>query len=172
MTYWGIWAAAGVLAFNSIAAAASAAEPAGVTAFIRDHHLTRYSVALSDLNADKQPEALIYAMATTGGDGQADLCGSGGCDLYVLSLTPTGYRLITDISLTRPPIRVLPSTTHGWHDLGVWVAGGGITAGYEARVRFDGHHYPSNPTAPPAARSKDKAGKTIIGALPTNRCGC
>lgn len=169
MKYPGIWTVAGVLALGLTTTAASAAEPAGVAAFVRDRHLTRYSVALSDLNGDKQPEALIYAMATTSGDGQADLCGSGGCDLYVLSLTPTGYRLVTNISLTRPPIRVLPSKTHGWHDLGVLVAGGGVTAGYEARLRFDGHRYPENPTVPPAIRAKNKIGKTVIGTLPTNR---
>lgn len=169
LKYRGMWAAAGFIALSSIAAAASAAEPAGVTAFIRDRHLTRYSVALVDLNGDNRSEALIYAMATTRGDGQADLCGSGGCDLYVLSLTPTGYRLITNVSITRPPIRVLPSATHGWQDLGVWVVGGGLTAGYEARLRFDGYRYPSNPTVPPATRSKDKTGKTVIATLPTNR---
>lgn len=169
MKYPGILTVAGVLALGLTTTAASAAEPVGVAAFVRDHHLTRYSVALSDLNGDKQPEALIYAMATTSGDGQADLCGSGGCDLYVLSLTPTGYRLVTNISLTRPPIRVLPSMTHGWHDLGVLVAGGGVTAGYEARLRFDGHRYPENPTVPPAIRAKNTIGKTVIGTLPTNR---
>lgn len=169
MKYREMWIATGVLALSSIATAASAAEPAGVAAFILDHHLTRYSVALSDLNGDKQSEALVYAMATTGGDGQADLCGSGGCNLYVLSLTATGYRLVTSISLTRPPVRVLPGMTHGWHDLGVRVAGGGITAGYEARLRFDGRRYPANPTVSPATRAKGKAGETVIGTLSTNR---
>lgn len=59
--------------------------------------------------------------------------------------------------------------THGWHDLGVLVVGGGVTAGYEARLRFDGHRYPENPTVPPTIRAKDKIGKTVIGALPTIR---
>lgn len=162
-------AAAGILALGSIMAPASAAEPAGVAAFIQDRHLTRYSVALSDLNGDGQSEALIYGMATSGGAGQANLCGSGGCNLYVLSLTPIGYRLVASISVAWPPIRVLPGMTHGWHDLGVRVAGGGITAGYEARLRFDGRRYPANPTVPPANRSKDKAGETVIGTLPTDR---
>lgn len=160
--------AAGILALSSIAAAAGLAEPAGVTAFVRDRHLTRYNVAFTDLDGDKQPEALVYAMATTDGGGQADLCGSGGCNLYVLSLTPTSYRLVTAISLTRPSINVLPSISHGWHDLGVWVAGGGITTGYEARLRFDGHSYPSNPTGHRRSGQKTKAGKTVIGTMPTN----
>ena len=95
----------------------------GVMAFVKDHHLTRYSVALVDLDGDKRPEALIYAMSTTADGLQSDLCGSGGCDLYILSLPPTGYRQISVVAITRPPIRVLPGITHGWHDLGVVVAG-------------------------------------------------
>lgn len=88
---------------------------------------------------------------------------SGGCVLYVLSLTPTSYRRVASISITRPPIRVLPTITHGWHDLGVLVTGGGIIPGYEARLRFNARSYPSNPTVPPATRLKDTAGKQVIG---------
>lgn len=148
------------LAFGSTV---NATTPAGVAAFVRDRHLTRYTVALTDLHGDGRPEALIYALATADGGGQADLCGSGGCFLYVLSLTPSGYRRVTNVSITRPPIRVLPTVTHGWHDLGVLVAGGGIIPGYEARLRFDGHSYPSNPTIPPAIRLKGAIGKQVIG---------
>ena len=147
------------------AAAANAATPPGVTAFVRDHHLARYTVALSDLNGDGRLEALIYAMATTGG-GDADLCGSGGCKLYVLSLTSTGYRSVTNISISRPPIRVLPMTTNGWHDLGVLVSGGGIIPGYEARLRFNGQKYPSNPSTALATHLKGSAGKVVIGSMP------
>lgn len=144
----------------------STAIPPGVVAFVHEHNLTRYSVALLDLNGDDRPEALIYAMATAGSGSDADLCGSGGCNLYVLSLTQTGYGLMTAISITRPPIRVLPTLTHGWHDLGVLVAGGGIIPGYEARLRFDGRTYPSNPTVSPAVRLRGVAGKQVIGELP------
>ncbi|WP_380785161.1 hypothetical protein [Sphingomonas sp. R86521] len=149
----------------SAIAASSAEPPQGVAAFVQDHHLTRYSVALVDLNSDNRPEALIYAMSTAD-RGPANLCGSGGCDLYVLSLTATGYRQVTDISITRPPIRVLPTITYGWHDLGVLVSGGGIISGYEARLRFDGHSYPSNPTVSPATRLKGPVGKQVIGEMP------
>lgn len=145
------------------AASTNTATPVGVAVFVRDRHLTRYTVALTDLNGDGRPEALIYALATADGDGHADLCGSGGCFLYVLSLTPGGYRRVTNISITRPPIRVLPTVTHGWHDLGVLVAGGGIIPGYEARLRFDGHSYPSNPSIPPATRLRTVIGKQVIG---------
>lgn len=148
------------------AASSNATMTPGVMAFVKEHHLTRYSVALVDLDGDKRPEALIYAMSTTAGGLQSDKCGSGGCNLYVLSLTPTGYRQISDISVTLPPIRILPRITHGWHDLGVTVAGGGIIKGYEARLRFDGQSYPTNPTVPPAIRLKAKVGKVVIASAP------
>ena len=143
--------------------ATSSTMPPGVTAFVNEHKLTVYTLTLADLNGDKRPDALIYAMATSDGHGQADLCGSGGCDLYVLTWTPTGYQQVTDISIARPPVRVLSTITHGWHDLGVMVAGGGIVSGYEARLRFNGRSYPANPTVPPATRSKNMAGKQVIG---------
>lgn len=158
-----VYSAATIAGLITTAGMAAPTAPSGVAAFIRDHKLTRYTVALADLDRDKKPEALIYAMATSEGGGQADLCGSGGCDLYVLAMTPTGYREITDISVARPPVRVLPTTTHGWRDLGVMVAGGGIVRGYEARLRYDGHSYPDNPTVLPAVRLQAIAGKQIIG---------
>lgn len=142
--------AATVIGLVTIAAVPGSPTPLGVVAFAQDHKLTRYTVALADLDGDKRPEALIYAMATSDGDGQADLCGSGGCDLYVLALTPNGYRQVTDLSVAQPPVWVLPTITNGWRDLGVMVSGGGIIRGYEARLRYDGHSYPNNPTVAPA----------------------
>ena len=165
MKHMGTRAASATILLSCATAASSAAPPQGVAAFVRDHHLTRYSVALVDLNGDGRPEALIYAMSAADGD-PASLCGSGGCDLYVLSLPPTGYRRVTTITITRPPIRVLRTITHGWHDLGVLVSGGGIIPGYEARLRFDGHSYPSNPTVPPATRLEGAAGKQVIAEMP------
>jgi hypothetical protein len=132
------------------ATAASARTPPDLAAFVRGHVLTRSRIAQADLNGDGRPEALIYGMDTAGG-GDADLCGTGGCNLYILSPTESGYRLMTKMTVTRPPVRVLPATTHGWHDLGVLVAGGGIES-RQARLRFDGTGYPSIPPClPPRA---------------------
>jgi hypothetical protein len=147
------------------ATGASAAASPGVAKFVRDHRLARYSVALTDLNGDGRAEALVYAMDSAGGRG-GGLCGSGGCNLYVLALTAKGYRQVADIAITRPPIGVLPTMAHGWHDLAVRVAGGGIIPGHEARLRFDGRSYPSNPTVRPATRLEHGPGKVVIGSLP------
>ena len=147
------------------ATAAIAAQAPAVTAFVRHRRLTRYKVALADLDNDRRPEALIYAMDSGDGTG-GSLCGSGGCELYVLSLKARSYRVITAISLTRPPIGVLPTMTHGWHDLAVRVAGGGIVPGYEARLRFNGRTYPENPTVSPATRLARGFGKVVIRSMP------
>ena len=139
--------------------------PPGISAFVAKHRLVRYSVAFADLNGDDQPEALVYAVATRGG-GKTDLCGSGGCELYVLSLTPTGYHEVSRISISRPPIRILHTITKGWHDISVRVAGGGINPGYNARLEYTGVTYPSNPSVPPATRLSSDAGETAIGSMP------
>ncbi|WP_428969338.1 hypothetical protein ACQR50_00110 [Sphingomonas sp. Xoc002] len=138
--------------------------PAGLAAYVRDLKLTRYDYALRDLNGDGRPEALVYARQAREDGQDVSLCGSGGCDLTILTLTPTGYHAVSDISITRPPIRVLNSSTKGWHDLSVLVSGGGILPGYRVRLRFDGRSYPTNPSVAPTRRLKgqEPAGVTVI----------
>ena len=72
------------------------------------------------------------------------------------------WRVISHTYITRPPIRVLHWTSHGWHDLRVIVAGGGIINGYEADLPFNGKSYAYNPTMPPAKRLKGKYGTVLI----------
>lgn len=167
------WASGAVLA--GALAAVAPPTPEGVAAFVRDKHLTRYRIALSDLNDDGRPEALVYALADDEAAAQgneANLCGSGGCNLYVLSLTPAGYRRVATISIVQLPVRVLPTRSHGWRDLGVRVAGGGILPGYDVRLRFDGRRYPANPSLPPAVRLRADFGSVVIAkdppVLPSN----
>jgi hypothetical protein len=66
-------------------------------------------------------------------------------------------------SIVQLPIRLLPTSTRGWRDIGVTVAGGGINPGYMARLRFDGRRYPSNPSVPPAIPMRRTTGKVLIG---------
>jgi|HubBroStandDraft_3_1064219.scaffolds.fasta_scaffold184111_2 hypothetical protein len=66
-----------------------------------------------------------------------------------------------------PNIDFLDSKCSGWHDLGVWVQGGGIQPGYEASLSFNGKEYPSNPTVPPAQPlAKKVSGKLSCPVLP------
>lgn len=115
-----------------------------------------YKRADADLNGDGRAEALLYVT-------DRDYCGSGGCTLVVLSQKGSGYRVVLRSTVTQLPIRVLPTSTRGWRDIGVTVAGGGITRPYVARLRFNGNRYPSNPTVPPAIPLKRPSGKILIG---------
>lgn len=82
----------------------------------------------------------------------SDSCGSGGCTLVVAELKPERPVLLGQITVARPPIRVLTSRTNGMPDLGVVVCGGGVMDCHEAVLPFDGRRYATNPTMPPAYR--------------------
>jgi hypothetical protein len=119
---------------------------------------TRYSLAFVDLNGDSQLEVIVYIVSQT-------WCGSGGCTMLVLKPKGSTYEVVTETSVTRPPIRVLDAESHGWHNIGVWVQGGGIQPGYEAELAFDGRSYPRNPSVPPARHVRTKvSGKEVISS--------
>ena len=82
----------------------------------------------------------------------------------MLVMAPKGasYRVVTATAVTQLPIRVLAAETNGWHDIGVWVQGGGIQTGYEADLPFAGETYPTNPSTPPARRLEGKAAGEIV----------
>lgn len=114
----------------------------------------QFKSAFVDLKDDGRFDVLVYISGPR-------LCGSGGCGLVILAPSKSTYRVITSTTITWPPIRVLESKTNGWHDIGVWVQGGGIQPGYEAKLKFNGKKYPSNPSV--VQRSKGKtAGQTLI----------
>lgn len=117
---------------------------------------TRYSAAFADSSGAKVPEVVVYV------SGRA-WCGSGGCSMLILRPDRVSFTVITRTTITRPPIRVLQTATNGWHDVGVWVQGGGILAGYTAVLSFNGKAYASNPTVPPARRlAGDSDGEILI----------
>ena len=120
----------------------------------------RFTDALVDLNGDGKPEAVVYLSSN-------DWCGSGGCTTLILVRDGNPWRLLTKVTITRPPIRVLATKSNGWRSIGVWVQGGGIQPGYEAELRFDGKKYPSNPSTAPARPLKGKTdGETLIAPAP------
>jgi len=113
---------------------------------ISDEKVSQPAMAFRDLNRDGREEVLVYMRGR-------QWCGSGGCTTLILSRGMDSWKVVSKIPVTRPPIKVLSSTSNGWHDVGVTVGGGGIQTSYEVRLRFDGHTYPQNPTASPAGRS-------------------
>lgn len=115
----------------------------------------RYFDAVTDLDGDGRAEIVVYAYGPM-------LCGTGGCNTLVFAPEPPGYRLVTSISVSRPPIRVASRSTNGWRNLLVHVSGGGIVEGYDAELEFDGTTYPSNPTVPPAEPASDTEGAEVL----------
>jgi hypothetical protein len=87
------------------------------------------------------------------------ICGSGGCSLEIYVWNGHTFEKLARTTVTRLPIRALDSQTNGWHDIGVFVQGLGLP-GYEARLRFNGMKYPSNPSLQP--RSHHAPGKTVL----------
>ncbi|RJG05947.1 hypothetical protein D3870_07875 [Noviherbaspirillum cavernae] len=122
---------------------AQSALPADIANSIRktfaDDEL-RYFDSSVDLNGDGKPEVLVYVVGPT-------VCGTGGCNLLVFTSEGTGYRLVSNISVTQPPIRASSNRSSGWRDLVVRVGGGGGKSG-DVTLAFDGKSYPGNPTVP------------------------
>jgi hypothetical protein len=117
---------------------------------------TRYSSAWVHLTDDEVPDVIVYLTGR-------GWCGTGGCVTLILAPSDGSYKLVTKITITRPPIRVLVTKSHDWHDISVWVQGGGIEPGYEAKLSFNGKKYPSNPSVPPAkALTGEISGKVVI----------
>ena len=114
-----------------------------------------YKRAEADLDGDGQKEIFVYFT-------DADSCGSGGCMLLILSPIGGHYRVLLRSTITRLPIMLLATSTRGWRDVGVTVQGGGINPSYEARLRFNGLRYPSNPSMSPAIPMRHRAGKVLI----------
>jgi hypothetical protein len=119
---------------------------------------TTYVFADIDLNGDGIPESIVHLESS-------GWCGSGGCVTLILKRKGGSFEIVSHMTISRLPIRVLTNRTNGWRDITVWVAGGGIQPGYEAQLRYDGKAYPGNPSVPPARRLEGKAeGETVISS--------
>ena len=111
-----------------------------------------YFYAPVDLDGQEPPELIVHVVGPM-------VCGTGGCNTMVFKQEEQGLRLVTTISVTRPPIVVAESSTHGWRDLVVQVSGGGIVAGHSVRLRYDGRSYPANPTLESARLVREVEGE-------------
>ncbi len=102
---------------------------------------TRYQYNRVDLNDDGRAETLVYLSGPTA-------CGTGGCTALILESEGDRYRLVTQLSLVRPPVIVSEDKTWGWRNLILYVSGGGARPSYRL-LRFNGSTYPSNPSIQP-----------------------
>jgi hypothetical protein len=71
-----------------------------------DDKSNRFSYAFIDLNGDGKDEAIVYLSGR-------QWCGTGGCQLYILTLSGAAYRFVARIPASRPPIRVLNRSATG-----------------------------------------------------------
>jgi hypothetical protein len=124
---------------------------------------TRYSATFIDLKDDGTQEVIVYLTGR-------NWCGSGGCGTLILIPQGSSYKVLTRITITWPPIRVLATKSHGWHDLSVRVHGGGIIQPYDAELSFDGKTYATNPTMPPAQQlTQNVEAKVVVSASTVGR---
>jgi hypothetical protein len=120
----------------------------------------RYRAAFVDLNDDGDNEVIVYLYG-------GRLCGTGGCNTYILDGERPNYRIVTMLSIGFPPIHVLPAKSHGWHDISIVVAGGGVRGPYVAELSFNGTSYPENASVPPARPARARgAGQVVIPRPP------
>jgi hypothetical protein len=120
---------------------------------------TRYSSAFVDLKDDGTNEVTVYLSGHF-------WCGAGGCTTLVLAPQGSSYGVVTKITVTRPPIRMLNTKSHGWHDISVVARFNAVEPMYEAALAFDGKSYPSNPSIPPSQKKADATGGKIVVPYP------
>jgi hypothetical protein len=118
---------------------------------------TRYAAAFTSLSNHGRPEVVVRLS-------EGGWCGSGGCTTLVLADEGETFKVVSKITITQLPIRVLDSTSHGWRDLGVTVSGGGVQKPYEATLSYDGRTYPANPSVLPARPYSPQTGRILLSA--------
>jgi len=123
---------------------------------------TTYTAAFADLNGDGREEALVSLYSGL-------FCGSGGCALYIYTPDGASWRQLADLTIVNAPVRLLNTRTRGWRDLGVHVRGGGFEVPREARMRFDGTTYASNPSMAPPTRRGAQGRVLIADDTPSRR---
>lgn len=115
---------------------------------------TSYVSAFADLNGDGRNEALVSLYSGL-------FCGSGGCALYIYTPDGASWRQLAELTIVNAPVRLLATRSRGWRDLAVYVRGGGMDIPHEARIRFDGQTYASNPSMAPRIRGR-APGRVLI----------
>jgi len=116
-----------------------------------DHAAPAFKYALTDLDGDGHPDAIVLLQSST-------WCGSGGCTMLIFRGAADRFTFVSRSTLVGLPIRVSPETTHDWKTLIVYTKGEG-----DVVMRFDGKQYPPNPSKERAATASQIAGaKTVL----------
>jgi hypothetical protein len=149
------------------AAQGTPALPSDVRDVIREHYLspdreTRYIDGTIDLNADGQAEFLVYV---AGGSA----CRTGGCPTLVFTHLASGFRLLSTIALSHPPVSVTSEISKGWRNLIVRVADSDGRA-RDVELKFDGQSYPGDPTVSSGrVKTARSQGRIVLNAFPFER---
>jgi hypothetical protein len=120
-----------------------------------DYPDTTYIATYADLNGDGRDEALVSLNS-------GYFCGSGGCALHIYTPQGNSWREVAELTIVNLPVRLLGTQSRGWHDLAVQVRGGGVDRPREARIRFNGRSYATNPSIAPRLRGRPP-GRVLIG---------
>lgn len=124
---------------------------------------TRAFHASIDLDGDGRAERVVHLRGPL-------VCGTGGCPTLVFTPDGDGFRLVSTIGLTRPPLLASATWSNGWRNLIVEVSGGGLP-GAARELAFDGTTYPSNPTAPLAPEADPVSEAELLIPEPTTSAG-
>lgn len=93
----------------------------------------RYLYARADLNDDGREEVFVYLLGPF-------FCGTGGCNLLILTESEDGYRVVNSFPTSDLPLVATRERSHGWNDLVRKVSGGGVPTEYVHHT-FDGERY-------------------------------
>ncbi|MGB8602613.1 MAG: hypothetical protein WCD42_10510 [Rhizomicrobium sp.] len=137
------------------------ADNPALQAFLKQYFSSRHPARISTpsgvvravyLHPGDKPEIIIYIT-------EQSFCGTSGCSMLVLEPQGDSYRMVSRHTIIQTPVMVLPSVTNGWHDLTVFVSGGGVVPG-TALLKFNGTKYPGVSSIPE---------KKLLKKAPTGR---
>jgi hypothetical protein len=119
--------------------------------------------AAVDLDDDGESEYVAYVAGPM-------VCGTGGCNLYVLDELDGLWRIVGRTSVVRPPIRLGAPDGAPWRPLLVRVGGGGLAAATVA-LHWRAGAYPSNPSTEAALAAEPADALVLVPDFDSYREG-